>query len=36
MMLHAIELAMPRAGKEDAAAQAPWPERFAAIGFAGG
>ena len=33
MMLHAAELIVPRAGKEDVAAVAPWPERFAKIGF---
>ncbi|MBY9064471.1 RNA pseudouridine synthase [Sphingomonas yunnanensis] len=36
MMLHAAALALPRPGKEDAAAEAPWPERFAALGFAAG
>jgi tRNA pseudouridine32 synthase/23S rRNA pseudouridine746 synthase len=35
MMLHAAELTVPRAGKEPVHAEAPWPERFAAIGFAG-
>lgn len=35
MMLHAIALSVPRPGKEDAAAEAPWPERFRAIGFDG-
>ena len=34
MMLHAAALRLPRAGKEDVAADAPWPERFAALGFA--
>lgn len=33
MMLHAAELVVPRAGKADAAAVAPWPERFAKVGF---
>lgn len=33
MMLHAAELIVPRAGKADAAAQAPWPARFRDIGF---
>jgi tRNA pseudouridine32 synthase/23S rRNA pseudouridine746 synthase len=33
MMLHAIALSLPRAGKEDVAAAAPWPERFTALGF---
>ncbi|MBW6527628.1 RNA pseudouridine synthase [Sphingomonas sp. RHCKR7] len=36
MMLHAAAIALPRPGKEDVAAAAPWPERFAALGFAGG
>ena len=36
MMLHAIELAIPRDGKEDIAATAPWPDRFVAAGFGGG
>lgn len=35
MMLHAAELGVPRSGKEPIHAEAPWPERFAAIGFAG-
>lgn len=35
MMLHAIELTVPRAGKDDIVAVAPWPERFAAVGFDG-
>lgn len=35
MMLHAAELVVPRAGKPDAAGQAPWPARFAEIGFDG-
>ncbi len=35
MMLHAAALIVPRAGKADVAAEAPWPERFAAVGFAG-
>lgn len=34
MMLHGAELIVPRAGKADVAAVAPWPSRFAAIGFA--
>ena len=34
MMLHAASLSVPRAGKEPVAAEAPWPERFAALGFA--
>ena len=34
MMLHAIELTIPRGEKEAIAAVAPWPERFAAGGFA--
>jgi tRNA pseudouridine32 synthase/23S rRNA pseudouridine746 synthase len=34
MMLHAAALRLPRAGKEDVAAAAPWPERFGALGFA--
>lgn len=33
MMLHAIELIVPRAGKADVAATAPWPERFVSAGF---
>lgn len=33
MMLHAVELIVPRAGKDDVAATAPWPERFAKVGF---
>ena len=35
MMLHAIALTVPRPGKEDVTAQAPWPERFTALGFDG-
>jgi len=35
MMLHAAELVVPRAGKPDAAGQAPWPARFVEIGFDG-
>ena len=35
MMLHAAALTVPRAGKPDVAAEAPWPERFAAAGFTG-
>ncbi|UVO52265.1 RNA pseudouridine synthase [Sphingomonas sp. SUN019] len=34
MMLHAIELTIPRGEKEAIGAVAPWPERFAAGGFA--
>ena len=34
MMLHAAALSVPRAGKEPVSAEAPWPERFAALGFA--
>ncbi len=33
MMLHAVELVVPRPGKPDVAATAPWPDRFAAVGF---
>lgn len=33
MLLHAAELIVPRAGKPDIAAVAPWPERFAKAGF---
>ncbi|SEJ17837.1 tRNA pseudouridine32 synthase / 23S rRNA pseudouridine746 synthase [Sphingomonas sp. OV641] len=33
MMLHAAELIVPRPGKSDAAAQAPWPARFRDVGF---
>ncbi len=33
MMLHAIALSLPREGKPDIAAEAPWPARFAALGF---
>ncbi len=33
MMLHAAELVVPRPGKEDIAATAPWPERFTRAGF---
>lgn len=33
MMLHARSLAVPRAGKEPVTAEAPWPPRFAALGF---
>ena len=36
MMLHAARLVVPRAGKAAIEADAPWPERFAAAGFAGG
>ncbi|OWK33223.1 RluA family pseudouridine synthase [Sphingomonas dokdonensis] len=35
MMLHAAALSVPRAGKPDAAAEAPWPARFAHVGFDG-
>lgn len=35
MMLHAAALSVPRPGKDDVAAEAPWPERFAAAGFDG-
>ena len=34
MMLHAIALSLPRAGKADIAAEAPWPARFTTLGFA--
>ncbi|MGK6324958.1 RluA family pseudouridine synthase [Sphingomonas sp. DT-51] len=34
MMLHAVALTLPRPGKDDIAAVAPWPERFTALGFA--
>lgn len=34
MMLHAAELTVPRPGKPAIHAVAPWPERFAAAGFA--
>ena len=34
MLLHAARLVVPRAGKPPVAADAPWPERFAAAGFA--
>lgn len=33
MMLHAAALRLPRGGKDDLVAQAPWPERFATFGF---
>ncbi|MDR6787419.1 tRNA pseudouridine32 synthase/23S rRNA pseudouridine746 synthase [Sphingomonas sp. BE138] len=33
MMLHAIALTVPREGKADVTAEAPWPGRFAALGF---
>ncbi len=36
MMLHAAALTVPRPGKADVAAEAPWPERFAAAGFVHG
>jgi tRNA pseudouridine32 synthase/23S rRNA pseudouridine746 synthase len=35
MMLHAAELIVPRAGKVDVAAEAPWPARFGDVGFDG-
>lgn len=35
MMLHAAELIVPRAGKADVAAEAPWPARFGDVGFDG-
>lgn len=35
MMLHAAALSVPRAGKPDAAAKAPWPARFRDVGFDG-
>jgi tRNA pseudouridine32 synthase/23S rRNA pseudouridine746 synthase len=35
MMLHAIALTIPRGEKEPIVAQAPWPERFRALGFDG-
>lgn len=34
MMLHAAALVVPRTGKDDVAAEAPWPARFAEVGFA--
>lgn len=36
MMLHGAELVVPRPGKPDIAAVAPWPERFVALGFTDG
>ncbi|MEH3120470.1 MAG: RNA pseudouridine synthase [Sphingomonas phyllosphaerae] len=36
MMLHAIALTLPRPGKPDVAAEAPWPARFSALGFTAG
>jgi len=33
MMLHAVSLTVPRAGKPDIAAESPWPERFGEAGF---
>ncbi|MBW4331468.1 RNA pseudouridine synthase [Stakelama sp. CBK3Z-3] len=33
MMLHAVSLSLPRPGKPDISAQAPWPERFTQVGF---
>jgi tRNA pseudouridine32 synthase/23S rRNA pseudouridine746 synthase len=35
MMLHAATLIVPRAGKPDVLAEAPWPERFRLLGFEG-
>lgn len=35
MMLHAIALTVPRADKDPIVAQAPWPDRFRALGFDG-
>jgi tRNA pseudouridine32 synthase/23S rRNA pseudouridine746 synthase len=35
MMLHAARLVVPRGGKAPVEAEAPWPARFAALGFAG-
>lgn len=35
MMLHAAVLVVPRAGKADAAGEAPWPARFRDVGFDG-
>lgn len=35
MMLHAAALTMPRTGKTDVAAEAPWPPRFREAGFDG-
>ena len=35
MMLHAATLIVPRAGKPDVSAQAPWPPRFVEVGFDG-
>ena len=35
MMLHAAALVVPRPGKNDIAAEAPWPARFAEVGFDG-
>jgi tRNA pseudouridine32 synthase/23S rRNA pseudouridine746 synthase len=35
MMLHAATLIVPRAGKPDVIAEAPWPSRFADVGFDG-
>ena len=35
MMLHAAALVMPRPGKTAIEAAAPWPARFASLGFAG-
>ncbi|KQT33409.1 RNA pseudouridine synthase [Sphingomonas sp. Leaf412] len=36
MMLHAQSLLVPRGTKEPVSAQAPWPDRFTALGFAEG
>jgi tRNA pseudouridine32 synthase/23S rRNA pseudouridine746 synthase len=33
MMLHAQKLVVPRPGKPDIVGEAPWPERFAKLGF---
>lgn len=35
MMLHAAALTLPRGSKPPVHAEAPWPERFAAVGFDG-
>lgn len=35
MLLHAATLSLPRPGKADIAAEAPFPARFAELGFAG-
>lgn len=36
MMLHAAGISVPRPGKRDINADAPWPERFEAAGFGNG